>query len=441
MESIIVLLVSISPRKVWKWFRIVAMSISITLLCPLYDHANGFAASQPQSLHDFLQHSFQQSEAVQRSAADIDAAGARIKAALGGVLPRLEGKFTEFLQDPVNFGNSFSNSFTRLSRPEVSLTVTQPLFQGLREWYALRGAQAYRGQVSAALAKAKIALANDVVNSYFTIASLNLKIANEQILLRTLHQQLVELQRRKTLGKSREAETATATAELALHAAKLEELRGQQKVAREALAFLSGVESPNVPTPTKAPVFTNSLNHMLILSRSRPDVLMASASGEVAHNTVGATRAELLPHADVSANYYPYRVGFQRDIKWDIQFTVGIPIFSLKDISSLREAKVRAHQESLTAREAIRRAATDTRQAYARYHSALQQWKLYASAATAAHNSYNLQWKDFLNGQIDLITLLNSHRLWIEARQSRDQALIQAWVEKSLLQLAAGVIP
>lgn len=383
-----------------------------------------------------------QSEVVARSTEEIEFARARFGTVLSGALPRLEATGSELLQDPAAAtGNAFSDSFTRLSRPEVAITFSQPLFHGLKELYGLRAARAYREQTQAMFDEARRLLFGDVSTVYYTMARFDRAIRTTTHIIAVLQQQLSELYRQVALGKTRAAEVAAAEAELARHRAQLETVKGQRAVAGEAMAFLTGHAVPSVPALTAPPKSTYTLEQYVALVQRRPDVRAASLARAVQTQQMKAVRADLWPHADVDANYYPYRTEFQSDMKWDVQFKLTVPLTPLKEYNALREAKVRARQESLRATETARRAEADLRKAHASYLAARREYHSYTTAATRAEQSYHLQTNDYEKGLINLLQLLDTQRRWVESLTARDNAQASAALLYTQLELAAGVLP
>lgn len=372
---------------------------------------------------------------------EIAAASARYLQTLGGVMPRISVRASEFVQQSTNNDPTVSNSFTRQSRPEVAVTLTQPLFQGLREFQALRMAHADSARLRELEANARRQLFLDVATAFFTVAKVEQEMRTLQRIVQVMRARAGEIGQRVVLGKSREGERLAQATELALVEADLERQRGMQKIAYEMLTFLTDLDPHPPIRASDQGQALEPLHYYVTAASTRPDVAAATAAVDIAKGDVRVRRSELLPKVDLNANYYPYRVGFQKEIHWDAQATLTVPVFNLGAIGSVREGKVKVKQAELRATEADRQAATEVKRAYAASQASRRQLARYHTATRTAGQSYQQQVADFQLGIVSNLEVLQSQRSWFEAMRLHDTARVQTWLDWTTLQVTAGLVP
>lgn len=418
--------------------------VAVLLALPLSLQA-ATKAEPGMSLEECYRYALQRSETVAISEQEIARAQAIYTQALGSVLPKLSINVNELLQDSsanTDGAGTVGSTFTQFSRPSVAVTLTQPLFRGFKEFRALKLAKINESQQRLLWRNAERLLFQDVVISFLTIVKLERDIESFQSILKVQRSSLGELSERVKLGKSRDAEGALLSAEIALNEAELARLQGNRKVAYDTLGFLTGLD-PQPPISYLNPPVRDlqPLEYYATRVDNRYDVQAARDATQIARGEIKIRQGDLLPQADVVANYYPYRAGFQRDIKWDASFNVGIPVFNWETVGFIREAKVRAKQSELQEELTRRQASTEIQRSYDGYVSSLNQYKKFANASSKARQSYDLQSKDFKDALITTIDLLQSQETWLEALRQRNTSEAQAWIDWLGLQVTSGILP
>src|SRR3989338_9512824 len=108
---------------------------------------------------------------------------------MGELLPRLDANASEFVQDTSGnsaSGSSVTSTLTRRSKPEVALTMTQPLFQGFREFRAVKIAHVEKQKNRLATERAKQLLFADVAKAYYIVLELEAEMRIQKSILSTL---------------------------------------------------------------------------------------------------------------------------------------------------------------------------------------------------------------------------------------------------------------
>ncbi|MCE9625468.1 MAG: TolC family protein [Deltaproteobacteria bacterium] len=403
------------------------------------------ADDKKMTLGECYQYALQRSETVAISEQEIARAQAIYTQALGSVLPRLSLNVIEVLQDSsanTDGAGSVGSTFTQFSRPSVALTMNQAIFRGFKEFRALKLAKINESQKRSLQRNAERLLFQDVAIVFLTIFKIERDIEITQQIIQVERSSIGELARRVRLGKSRDSEAALLEADIALLEAQLEQKRGQRRTAYDNLAFLTGLQPQPAISYDNPPVrdlkaidfYTEKLD-------ARPDVQAARDDVQLAKGEVKIRQGDLLPQADLTANYYPYRTGFQKDIKWDATFNVGIPVFNWETVGKIREAKTLAKQSQLKEELTRRGAVTEVQKSYDGFVSSRNEYQKFQNATAKARQSYNLQSKDFTDTLITTLDLLQSQQTWLDALRQRNTAEVQTWLDWLNLQVTSGIMP
>lgn len=418
------------------------------LLCILlmFSFLPSAGAVEKMGLMDCYRQALSYSEAVAISNEEINIAKAQFIQALGEVLPKVTFEASVFLQDPAAGpdagGNEVSQTFTRLSRPELRLGVEQALFRGLKEFQAMKISKLDRKRRELQKADVERLLFQDVAVAFLSIALIEADIATTSKIIGISKAQIGELRKRIDLGKSRESEGTQQQADLALLEAELEKLRGDRAVAYEMLSFLTGLHpQPQILLTKETAVDPKPVDFYVATAQVRYDVRASEKEMEIARRNIKVQQGDLLPQADLNAGFYPYRAGFQSEIDWDVDIRMTAPLFNGVTIGRIKEAKSQAKQAEFRAEERRRIATHETRQNYEALSSSRRQYQKFQSASDISERSYRQQAGDFRLGLLDNFDLLQSQRSWFTALRQRNVSLAQVWVDWFRLQVASGVMP
>jgi outer membrane protein len=431
------------PRRAWERGGIASIfifSILSILSSPAFTQTK-------MPLEECYRLALERSEAVAITKEEIARAQARYQQALGVVLPKINIFASELLQDSSANNNGADGSgvgatFTRFSRPEVAVNIYQNLFQGLKEITALKLSKVDKAQQVDRWKDAKRLLYQDVAVSFYTIAQIEMDLASDQKILQVLRSRLGELNDRVELGKSRASELLAQEADISLLEAGIEKEKGLKAVAYQMLAFLTGLD-PQPPISYGNPIQNGSKKLEAYLSTidQRPDVLASQKGVELAKGEVKIRKGDLLPNANAEFNYYPYRVGFQKDIHWDAIFRLGIPVFNFDTFGFINDAKAVAKQSEYKAEEVRRLAESEVKSDYDAFQSSLKQIVKYQRAAKKSEESYRAQVGDFQLGIITNLDVLQAQRVWFASLNQLNDAIAQAWTDQVKLEIASGKIP
>jgi outer membrane protein len=397
------------------------------------------------NLEEAFQKALKQSEVLAIREEAIQQAKSHRTQAWGTVLPRLNFQATELLQDTATSSGtdgtgSVSNTLTRRSRPEVNLSARQTLFQGLREFQALKVSNAETRQNIFLRDRAKQTLFFEVVYAYYAVLQLEEELSIFNSIHHAVQERTGDLRRRLDLGKSRESEILTTQSQLASVEADRETVHGLLLEARENLAFLIGEPVSGKLTDTyPIPGEIGPVEAYIGPLPERPDLKASAEAVRLAKGRVNYEQGGRLPTVDVEGRYYPYRIGYLSDIDWDVTFALNWPFFQGGAVhGKIQEAKSIQRQTQLQNREDRRKAETEVRQAYDAFKSQRLKESAFRQAALRSGQSHRNLGEEYHLGLINNLEYLQSLRDWLETRLKASEAKYQTKLSYLELLVASG---
>jgi len=413
-----------------------------TISCLLITPPPAWAADAGLTLQAYYDAALRRSETTAIQQEQIRQAEERYRQADAALLPTINGIVSYGWQDPLPPGSPSTPS--NLSQQHVSrINANQPLFRGMREYAALRQTRDLLAAQRQDYRQARVALYTDVVQNFYTILALESDLANYREEIRLNQRQAKDIRARVRIGRSRDSELLNEQSSISTLQATIELLRGQLQVARQAFAFISGLEPETVlrdsgPVPEQlAP-----LGDYLTGVTDRPDVLAARQRVVAAGEGITIARGEHYPSLDLNANYYLERPGYLQDSKWDVQLLLTIPLYAGGSVQSrVREADSLHSQAQLSHSQVLRLAQQQIRALYQSVNSNLSQLQALRKATAAARKSYQAQVRDYRLGLVTNLDVLQSLTQYQQNQRSLDHTVFTAKSNYLQLLVAAERIP
>lgn len=371
------------------------------------------------------------SEDVAAQAELIEEAEGHFYRALGGILPKVHYVITEFRQDTPEASSSESGATSNLLRdrtPQQRFTLSQPLFSGFKEFAAMQSTGAEKKQRRHEKKRAEELLFVDVSEAFYgwLQAQKDLEIVEE---IRTLlNERVRELRGRADIGRSRESEIQTALVDLRLAGADREEVAQAVLVWRHLLEFYIGrpLTTPLLDEELPKTFLAPPLNYAAAV-KNRSDVMAAKETYVVTDKNVGVATAGLFPSVSLDGNYYTERVGVQKDIEWDVLFTIDIPIFEGTEvIGDIKSAAAQRGAAKQALSKAEREAARDAEDSYLEWRTALRREKVLQAAMLAAKENGRFQIEEYRNSLVNNLEVLQALRLQEDTARRWNQARYEA---------------
>lgn len=413
--------------------------VTTWLLAAGFTVINPASGAQDLTLDDYFNAALSRSEVVASQAESIRQAEEHYKQATSALLPTVNGVASYTWQEPLSIATP-STSTTLLSyQPLAKLTATQPLFRGFREFAALRQTQALLNAQNDDYLNARVQLFKDVVQSFYNVLSIEQDLRNYDAEIKQDLDRETELNARVRIGRSRVSEVLTVQSTISALRAQVESLQGQLKVARETFAFLSGLDATTPLNDTEAlPNQLEPVDTYLARLALRPDVKASQKRLAAARENVSVAKGANLPSVDLNGNYYLDRPGVLKDVNWDVQIALTVPIYAGGLLQSkTREALSQSTQAELTASQVSRQAGQEIRSLYESVVFDRSQLTALEKANEAAQANYEAQRRDYRLGLVTNLDVLQALTASQESQRTLDRARYATKLDYLRLQVSA----
>lgn len=371
---------------------------------------------------------------------------AKYEQIFGAVLPYVSFKGSYTRQEDMGSSSSGSNQgfSTQKERTEYKFSVRQPLFSGLKEFYALRQSSALYGAKEHRLRYARLLLYGDVASAFYSVLQAERELATVRESLKLAQERLEELIERQQVGMSRRSEVLAQEAEVASTEARIEQLKGAQTVTWEALKFITGLTETRKLTDAVSPADELPPVESLIeqARARRPDIQALQAEVKAAEEGPGIARASYLPTAALEGNYFTHREGAAADIDWDMLLSVEVPLFEgrvtqarLSEAYSLiRSARLQQDRLERNVTLEVNRATSDVQSLHSEM-AALEK------AVSSAQENYEIVQAEYRQGIVTNIEVLTAFNTLEQARLGLDRARYQWKLAGVQLDISTGTLP
>ncbi|MCM2352413.1 MAG: TolC family protein [Pseudobdellovibrio sp.] len=396
------------------------------------------------NLDQAVQSTLEKNALVGQSRSQVQQAEEAVDQIRGNILPNLSLNATYLrqprLSDPVAAG------FFPEEQMTTNLTLTQPIFRGLREFSALDRQKELRTAQKQTHLVQMMDLYQQTAQSYLAVLALEQDLRNLQAQQKIYKERVRDLQGRARRGQSSSAEALQAQSTAAALDAEYQLQSSRLRSARENFVLLTGL-----PAGTKlTDLPENEINGKVkpledYLSRieNRPDLKASKSVAEAADEDVSIAKGAHWPTVDLTGNYYFTRPeGFSEDLDWDIQIRATLPLFEGGVAQSkVRMAVLQRSEKDLAMTQARRKAEAEIRSLHDALRTRVDQLKALKLASDLAEKNYKLLQRDSRRGlarSLDVQLGLTEYRL---AKRNYDQARYQARLDHIRLDLASAQIP
>lgn len=344
------------------------------------------------------------------------------------------------LSDPVAAG------FFPEEQMTTNLTLTQPIFRGLREFSALDRQKDLRTAQKQTHLVQMMDLYQQTAQSYLAVLALEQDLRNLQAQQKIYKDRVRDLQGRARRGQSSSAEALQAQSTAAALDAEYQLQSSRLRSARENFVLLTGLPAGTKLTDLPENEINGKVNPLEdYLSRieNRPDLKASKSVAEAADEDVSIAKGAHWPTVDLTGNYYFTRPeGFSEDLDWDIQIRATLPLFEGGVAQSkVRMAVLQRSEKDLAMTQARRKAEAEIRSLHDALRTRVDQLKALKLASDLAEKNYKLLQRDSRRGlarSLDVQLGLTEYRL---AKRNYDQARYQARLDHIRLDLASAQIP
>jgi outer membrane protein len=195
-----------------------------------------------------------------------------------------------------------------------------------------------------------------------------------------------------------------------------------------------------VPLRDEGPIAPpTSVDQALGLASNRPDIQSTVESLHQSDLQIRYAKGGHLPTLGLTANSYTERVGFLSDVRWDVTFLLNVPLYEGGSTQAqVRQARSQEIISQLTLARLKRDVERQVRTAYDDVQHASSEVQAYDKAVQLAEENYKVQQKEYRQGVISNLDLL---QLLTNMQNVREQWLVSrstARLDDVLLRIAMG---
>lgn len=374
---------------------------------------------------------------------DIAAALARIDQARGSLRSTNADLYPQ-----ASASGSASRNRSTSSGVSRSATGSASLSYALDPWGLYRAqSQSSSASLDASIYDAhatSLLVQSNVASTYFTLLNQKDRLAIAQDSLKASRETLSLIQQRFDAGLDSGLTLAQQRATIASTEATIPDLQSQVNASRTALAILLGVapEGFDVKESSLASVALPDIaagQPALLLTR-RPDILQAEANLRAANADIGAARAAFFPTIDLSASVTQLATfGAAPVTSNGITGSLLATIFSAGRLEgNLESSKARYAELAATYQSSVLTSLKDVEDALVSAEANIHQEEFQTLSAEESRRAYDLSQSSYKAGLVDFLSVLDSQRSWLSARDSAAQARLGKYTSAVTLFVALG---
>jgi outer membrane protein TolC len=252
------------------------------------------------------------------------------------VLPTVSINSDHLWNEKKGLSESSSSTYSR----SAYLNVSQPLFQGGSEYYALGAAQLLPRLAELEIIQEKITLFRDISFIYFEIIKLEhnqTTLLNQQKLL---EERVSTLLKRAKIGRNKRTDVLSAKTGSARVSAELAQVESALIEAKQRLKILTGLNTIGEledQEKLKDLQIPESWDTELMNS---PLIKIEQLKLEYAQKEVSMTEGKFFPSVDLDSNYYADRDGNLKNSKWDVGINIKLDLYSGGEDASKKTIKI-----------------------------------------------------------------------------------------------------
>ena len=285
---------------------------------------------------------------------------------------------------------------------------------------------------------------SNVASTYFTFLNQKDRLAIAQDSLKASRETLNLIKQRYDAGLDSGLTLAQQRATIASIEATIPNLQSQVNESRTALAILLGVvpegfdiNEASLASITLPEIATGQPVHLLT---RRPDILQAEANLRAANADIGAARAAFFPTIDLSASITQLATfGAAPVTSNGITGSLLATIFSAGRLEgNLQSSKARYTELAASYQSSVLTSLKDVEDALVSAETNIRQEQFQTLSADESKKAYDLSQSSYKAGLVDFLSVLDSQRSWLSARDNAAQARLGKYTSAVTLFVALG---
>lgn len=400
-------------------------------ICALLFSANAFGVTLNQAFESALKN-----EEVRAVEAQIIQSEERVNQVKGGLFPEinLTGAVTRQEDDEV-----FRRGFGQRTQKSLQLQMVQPLFQGFKEFAALRLAKADSARNRLLLEQAKLNLYQSLAEIYYGIISTEVEIKLTQELAKLSQERIGYLERRVKVGRSRKSELISAEAQFVSVTASIEELQSNLTRQREAFGLVTGLAANTKLEDGVEPRKPRGLESYLNKLDNSPWIQARDYELDSATEAVTVAKASHWPSLELRGNYYFERGGSLQGVNWDVGIALTMPIYSGgSDSAAIKEAVAKKYEVSLRRDYEKRRLYSDVRATHTALEQGLSRLKNFEKAVRLNRRNYDELNREYGLGLVTNLDVINALNQYVQSQRDLNRVRVSNYKDDAKLKALTG---
>ncbi len=395
-------------------------------------------ATEPLTLKDCFKAALKRSEVLATQHELVVQAEETYHRAWGAILPTINGTYSYFHQ--AASGLTGGNTSTSTAQQTLALTADQPLFRGFSDFAAVHAAKSFIKAQEQARQWAGMQLYSDVAGAFYTRLAVqkDLKVLDNELGL--YQKRIKELQDRIKIGRSRITEVLTIQSAQAILRAQREQVFGQLDVAREVLAFLTGLDQEiQLDDTDDVPLSIGTLESYQSQVNARPDIIAAQRNVDAFKSNVSVARGAYLPSVDLISDYYGERPDREKNGAWDVEIAVTLPIFTGGiTTSKVKTAESLRRQSEIQYAQVQRMALENIRSLHHNLKADLAQLAALQEAFNISKKNYKANVKDYELNLVTNLDVLQALTAYQDTQRSLEKIRYQAKIDYDQLEASVA---
>jgi len=402
-----------------------------------------FAAdsAKPLSFRDCLDIALQNSYDYKIQAENVKQAKMSFYISIGDLLPQV-GVTNEHAYDVENesFKDTLSGGW------ESFLTIQQPVFHGFSKINTISADEREVLRQEMLLKSTWRQVAQNTAEAYYGYAQAVALVNDTQDELKLFNDLSAQLTEWMKIGKSRNSEVFAAESSAAKVASQLEQAKAASDDAADNLAYVMGIDEPVQIEQQQEQQFQASSVNVTASAEARSDVKAIEADLEEQNKKIQAGLGSFLPQVDLDVTKTiggtPYLgTTAYTDQGWQAMLVAQWPIFQggervFGSIAALSQYEV-IRQQLLSLIASVRYEIRSRVRDYAAADKIEQSLK---ESYRKALQSLYAQQKDYKNGLVTNVDVINAMTDASTAKQSLDTAVIEKIEDKILVDISTEVL-
>ncbi|HYX36483.1 MAG TPA: TolC family protein [Oligoflexus sp.] len=326
-------------------------------------------------------------------------------------------------------------------QPSLHTELRQPIYEGGSIQARLQSVEYLTTAARWDFEAQKEELYLQVAQLFYQIVGSDSDIANLRETERIYRQRVSTLQKRASIGRSRDAEVLAARTQLEATNAQIQASIASRDSAQRRLAWLTG-QSGSLNLSDRL-----SITDMKLTGKQEkilPTVEAARIRVALAESRIEEARTATKPRVDLIAAHdwsYPFPDNEQVN---RLSFGVGLTwtLYDAGEVeANVKTAVIERSQANVTQSLETRENRLIREQAEQAYRDGLEQIQLYDKALAAAERSVKIQQEEFENGLLTNLEIMQALDQRLQIKRNRDQALYNAKLAYIEAQLQVRGLP